>query len=212
MKKVLLFLCLVSFSGKAFSQQSVVTNPKLNILYYGVENPLEVFVNGYKSKDIKLSSDEGEIKTSGNQGNYEISPKKFGIVTIKITSKKNPGKVLGISKWRVKNIPTPLATIAGKHSGEIQKAELLVQLGIVAYLPNFDYEVRFIVTSYTFTVLKRNRTYVSYNAEGPLFSAQVKAALKNLEPGDSFIVSNIKGAGPNESVVDMAPVMFTVVR
>lgn len=73
MKRVFTIL-IISISFKALSQKVVVSNPKENVIYFGIPNPIDVAVEGRYCKDLAVSVHNGRLENTGNPCSYNIYP------------------------------------------------------------------------------------------------------------------------------------------
>lgn len=176
---------------------------KMNVFYIGVPNPITVSAAGYSLEDININIPGATIKPGEAKGKYDIMVEKPGNITATITAKDGTAtKEVGSMPIRVKFIPDPVAEIAGKSQGGLQSNIFKVQQGIVASLKAFDFDARFIVTSFQFSILpKRGELIGPFTVNGsPLFSAnkQVEEAIKRSKPGDRVYFEEIKAIGPDK--------------
>ncbi|RZK09901.1 MAG: hypothetical protein EOO46_12420 [Flavobacterium sp.] len=85
--RIIILLLFLSLSIRVSAQRTVVGLPKMNMLYVGLENPIEVAVDGVKAKDIVVEMKGGELK--GENGKYVFVPDfKQTSSTLKIGIKK----------------------------------------------------------------------------------------------------------------------------
>jgi len=102
---------------------------------------------------------------------------------------------------RVKYIPDPVAEVGGKGSGQMPVNIFKAQLGVVASLKGFDFDARFVVQSFTFSMLPKRGEYIGpFAVKGPLFkgNTQVMQAIDRARPGDKVFIEDIKALGPDK--------------
>ena len=93
----------------------------MNVFYIGVPNPITVAAAGIPTSAVKVSMDGGTMsKTSGT--GYDVTCKKQGKAVITVRDTKN-GKSFPF-EFRVKKIPDPKVTIAGKTDGIVKSGTL----------------------------------------------------------------------------------------
>ena len=81
----------------------VIAATKMNVLYRGVDNPLEISVPGYEPENIKVANKE--IKKDG-KGNYtaDVTRYRGGEIDVKVSVKDGETwKSMGSKKYRIKN-------------------------------------------------------------------------------------------------------------
>jgi len=161
---------------------------------------------------ISVSLSRGSIrKVSGSS--YIIEPGRAGkpdlevYVTAEIDGAKRrmPAKV-----FRVKNVPDPVAQVAGRESGDILKSELAAQVGVIAVMKDFDFDITFKVTG--FRVSMNDKGYVvEEDSQTNRITPQQKALISKLRKGDQVIFSNIRAVGPDGNTRPLSPVVLKVI-
>lgn len=176
---------------------------KMNVFYIGVENPITVSAAGYSLQDISVAIDGATVNpnSAAGIGHYNVTATKPGKVMANINAKTAEGvKRVGGMEIRVKSIPDPVAEIGGKPDGTISSSQLKAQIGIVAALKNFDFDVRFQVISYEMSLLpKRGELQGPFKADNAYLnkSKDIVDAIKRCKPGDRVYFEDIKARGPD---------------
>lgn len=152
-----------SYISKPFEHEFQVAEPalvvsptRMNVFYIGVDNPVEISVPGVPPDQLAVSiSDNNSIrKISGT--NYIVNPRTPGNATISVTANiDGRTRSMGTKHFRVRNLPDPVATVAGLEGGNIDRNLFLAQALVVAELKNFDFDARFNVTSFTLSTTER---------------------------------------------------------
>lgn len=195
------------------AEASLVVSPtKMNVFYSGLQNPVDISVPGVPDNMISVSLSRGSIrKVSGSS--YIIEPGRAGkpdlevYVTAEIDGAKRrmPAKV-----FRVKNVPDPVAQVAGRESGDILKSELAAQVGVIAVMKDFDFDITFKVTG--FRVSMNDKGYVvEEDSQTNRITPQQKALISKLRKGDQVIFSNIRAVGPDGNTRPLSPVVLKVI-
>ncbi len=187
---------------------------KMNVFYIGVENPITVSAAGYSIEDISVSIPGAELKPTG-KGTYNVSVTKPGKVEAAIIAKTPTGpKQVGGMEVRVKTIPDPVAKVAGKTGGFLSSAVFRAQSGIPAVLENFDFEARFIVTSFEFSYLPKRGEYQGpFTVNSALFNANPtvsKYQTTQAKIGDKVFIENIKARGPDGRTRTLNNIVLTL--
>jgi len=189
-------------------EPSLVVSPtKMNVFYVGVDNPVDVSVNGVPSEKVFPSIDGGGSITKAG-GSYVVKVKNPGKVKISAQAEIDGKKIgMGEREFRVKIVPTPVAKCASKIGGTIKKNELLAQQGIKAELENFDFDLKFEIVSF---IVSAN--IKGYNEEargtGFKFSAEQLNLMRKVETGKKLYIESIKAKGPDGSVRDLPSIVF----
>src|SRR5690606_28196875 len=80
-------LYLLPLSG--YAQKVIVSNPKTNILYAGIENPLEVLVNKSNCNNFTLASPDGNIQPGETPCLYTFTSSRTGRTSIYVVDKNS---------------------------------------------------------------------------------------------------------------------------
>lgn len=174
---------------------------KMNVFYIGVPNPITVSAAGYSLEDISMSIPGATLTAGANKGQFEVRVEKPGKVTAVINAKEATGtKQVGSMEMRVKYIPDPVARIGGKSQGSLPTNIFKAQQGIIAALDNFDFDAKFRVTGFQFSMLpKRGELIGPFPCNTPLFGTkkEIQEAINRAKPGDRVFFEEIKGVGPD---------------
>lgn len=192
MKNLLLFL-LIPFSCAA--QQTAIANLKSNILYIGVDNPLDVVVENTPCETLILSTDNGAIRGKGCR--YTAMPQTPGEMSLSV-KKISGGDTLDVTvqKFRVKQIPNPTASIGLKNFGPVGRKFLIAHRGISTIVENFDIDVRALVTRFRMFIMRGDTLIASHTGKGYLFDEPIKASLAQIKSGDRVYFVDIYARVP----------------
>lgn len=152
MKRILIFVCLGIGSLKA--QNSLISNARLNVLYVGLFNELNVTSCKVASNNIMLTSDVGTVKDSAGKF-YLILPSKlsYSVKTTKIrlydrTATKR--ECIDSFNFRIKRIPEPVIQLGALAPGGVYRlGEIALQQRLYAYVNGFAFDgLKYVVVSY----------------------------------------------------------------
>lgn len=192
---------------------SVVIAPtKMNVLYLGVENPMEISVPGVAPDKISASISKGTIKKSGN--GWIVLP-SGGVGKCNITVSAG-GKSMGSKEFRVKQVPPPVPMLmvnskdwAGYREKGIEKNQLAGILGLKAEMVDFDFDL-----SYKVTGFKLSATIQGFlqeqDSKSNRFTDQQKRIIGNLRSGSQVAITNIKAVGPSGATVDLSDIVLKI--
>lgn len=203
-----------SFQYVVGSTGASVQLDKMNVFYIGIPNPVTVSAAGYSLEDVSLSVPGGQVtRTANGKYNVMMPASSAGKVIASINAKTQSGAVqtVGNMEVRVKFIPTPVAKIAGKTGGTMLASVFKAQTGILADLENFEFDVRYKVTSYRFSMLSKRGSgdlYSSGDIPSAYFSgnADVERMIQNARPGDRVFFDEIKASGPDGRTRALNPI------
>ncbi len=201
-------------------EPNVVISPTgVNVLYTGIENPIDISVPGVGSDKIKVrvtngTLTTGKVKNPAGQffrGNWIIKPNQPGQnVQVHVTADIN-GKPMTYAplEFRVKPLPTPIAVFAGKNGGSITKNTAISQKGVFASLPDFDFQLVYNITGFTVLISDRGEDFEELSTSSSLTSKQ-KDLISRLTRGKNFYFKDIQAKGPDGRVKSLAPMIFKV--
>jgi len=196
---------------------------KMNVFYIGVPNPVTVSAAGYSLEDVYLNMPDGEITADAERGKGSFNivvnkPSGPQGVKVSIMAKAQGGaKEVGSMNVRVKYIPDPIAQVAGQAGGYMPAAKFRPQIGPVAALLNFEFDARYTVTEFSYSVMKRRDPdikgpYKVTNPKGAIFTANadIVRMQNDLKPGDRVFIDDIKARGPDGRTRSLNSLSFTL--
>jgi len=183
---------------------------KMNVLYIGVDNPVGISSPGIPSDRIQPNIGHGVLKRDAEGSDWTVRinkmPKGVSKTSVSATAKiDGKDQVLGSVEFRVKRVPTPNAEIAGQSDGQMDKNRLLAAGAIIPNMRDFEFEIYYEVTGYTFgTIL--NGDWIPKNVRGNRFTDEINNIIRNGRRKQKFIFENIKAKGPDGSMRSLNPV------
>ncbi len=196
---------------------------KMNVFYIGVDNPVTVSAAGYSLEDVYLEMPEAEIKQDAERGKgtYNIrvtKPSGPQGVKVAIMAKTPSGaKEVGSLPVRIKYIPDPIAQVGGQAGGYMSAAKFRPQIGPAAVLLNFEFDARYIVVEFSYSVMKRRDPdikgpYKVVNPRGAVFTSNqdIMRLQADLKPGDRVFIDDIKARGPDGRLRSLPSLSFTL--
>lgn len=185
---------------QAFQGQASISATKMNMLYIGVDNPIEIAVPGVNPDGINASMSGGSLVKKG-RGKYIAKVTRPGDAAISVTAKLSDGstKPVGRMNYRVRRLPKPEAKWGTLESGRpAPKSALLAQRVITAGMgPEFAFEgLKYRVTGYQFVFAPRRGEALMVPGRGGAISAGMKNAIQRSRRGDRIIVDKIRATGP----------------
>jgi gliding motility-associated protein GldM len=194
---------------------TAVALTKANVIYIGIENPVNISVSGYAANAIEVAIDNGTI--AGESGEYVIKPARPGKALVTV---KAGGKTVRETELRAKFLPEPVVALApapGSSSlikgGRITKEALLKAGGVITTIENAEIDVPFKVSSFTLSVITNNNEQgTSAASSGDKFSADQIKLIQSLKKDQRIIIDNITAAGPDgRSIKAPVSMVFTMV-
>ncbi|MGZ2370948.1 type IX secretion system motor protein PorM/GldM [Ancylomarina sp. YFZ004] len=192
------------------SEPQVVVSPtKMNVFYAGVDNPVRVSAPGFTMDNIRATVDNGKLIKKGK--GYIALPKVVGKLANVLVEGRMDGKwrTLKSVEFRVKPIPDPVAMVAGKNGGLINKNLLAMQTGVDAVMDNFDFDLKFKIKSFTVSTQVKGFTRDEKSKSDYFTPAQTKL-LKGLRKNRKVYIEDIKAVGPDGSIRNLPAISFRI--
>ncbi len=194
------------------SRPSVVISPvKMNVFYEGVENPVEISVPGIPSENLKVSITNAKSVKKGNQ--YIVSPHRGSAGSESVISVvarvNNKDQSLGRQKFRIKRVPNPIAKIGGISEGNMNKSLLLAQMGVVAEMESFDFDLTWKISKFTVSTT-RGGYQVDETSDSNLLNEKQKDLIKGTGRGQKIYFENIRAVGPGGTIRSLGSITITV--
>lgn len=181
---------------------AVISADKMNVVYRGLDNPLTISVPGVADKDVRPSA-PGLKKASG-LGKYMMNPTAGKEVKINV-SYTLPGGLNESSQktYRIKDIPKPMATVR-KESGLVKMPKASLEKTTVRVeLPDFLFDLKFIVKSFKIKVPGQATITVTGNK----LNAQAVTAIKKARVGDMIAIFDVKSTMDGNSAYQVKNAM-----
>ncbi len=104
---------------------------------------------------------------------------------------------MGSADFRVKRVPDPQATVAGRSSGLIAKSALTAAGGIIPKMPDdFEFELYFEIVSFSFVTVKSGDIF-ERTGRGNRFSPEMQSLIDGSQRGTKIWIENIVAKGPD---------------
>ena len=193
------------------AKPSMTVSPtKMNVFYAGLSNPVSISVPGISATNIKVSITNGSIE-NGPDGNFLVRPEKVGVNSVITVQAMIDGKLkeIGSTPFRVKKVPDPVASVANKNDGVISRNELEAQLGVLAKIPDFDFEMNFTVTSFVVSTSKAG-FIIDKPTKGNRFSQEQRDLMKGLNSGSRLYIESIVVKGDDGTTRNLPAISFKI--
>jgi gliding motility-associated protein GldM len=198
----------------------VVSATGMNVLYTGIENPIDISVPGVGQDKIKISKVTNGTVTTGKVKNPqgEFFP---GNWIIKPTTPGQPAQVFVTAEvngaqqqfppvvYRVKPLPTPVAVFAGKSGGSLTRGSAVAAQGVFATLPDFDFQLVYNITEFTVLYSDRGEDFELKSSSSSL-TPQQKDLINRLTRGKNLFFKDIRAVGPDGRTKDLSPLVFKI--
>lgn len=201
-KNLLIIIFLLLFIPNVFSQRVAIANDKMNVFYKGVDNPLTIVVENVPCSKLIVNSECGDIKMISDSCHYVFMADSTCQTETKIKvgiNENGTANWIGSKFFRIKRIPDPEAYIANQKGGSMNKGLILASGGIITRMTNFDFDIFFRITNYSFLIQKNDSTmFIKLNNNGNKYTPEIMDAIYRTEKGDMCLFFNIIAVGPDK--------------
>lgn len=191
------------FKGEYMVMKSgvVVSPTKMNVLYRGVKNPISISVPGVAPELVKPSMSNGSLRPDpkAGKGNYIAEVKGGSEAVVKVSAEVDgKPRPMGDFKFRVKEVPSPIATIAGVEEGLVSANRLAAAPTVIPKMKNFDFELFFKVTKFDL-VYQVGTDMITTPVNGSSIPANALGQIKRLKKGSRVYIENISAVMLDEN-------------
>ena len=191
-----------SFISRPFTSEFQVAEPnlivspsKMNVFYMGIENPVEISIPGLAADRVTATVNNGTIRR-GAGSSYIVTPNRLGQASVSVTATiDGVTRNMGSTQFRVRAVPDPVATVAGREGGNIGRNLLLAQTGVLAEMKDFDFDLSFTVTGFTVSST-RDGFQVDERSTSNRFTDGQKELIRRASPGSRVYIEDIVATGP----------------
>lgn len=192
----------------------VVSPTAMNVLYVGLENPIDISVPGVGSDAISATMTNGNIKrgkVAKYRGEWVAEPTTVGQeASINVSANVNGERMrFPPYNFRVQNIPDPVAKFAGFTEGTVGKNVAMAQPGVFAVLENFLFDLEYTVTQFTVSIMVRGFDQQASSSNNRITTEQ-RALIDQLNRGQKLNIIDIRAVGPDKRVRRLPPIILTI--
>lgn len=186
---------------------AVVSPDKMNVFYMGVPNPVSVSAPGIAKEKLRVNVSGGTL--TGSNGKYIVKVSSGTEATVTVSAEIEPGKsqVLGANKFRIKKVPDPIATFAGKVSGRVPSATAKSINELEAELKDFDFDLKFRVIKFTIVLSRYKQDDIIFQSPDGNFTADMRRIIGTLTSGDKITFLNIVARGEDNTTRNLENVV-----
>ena len=207
-------------SSYVVGEQNVIISPTaMNVMYYGIPNPIDVSVPGVSPDRITVRVENGtlsneRVRNSQGQnfrGTRAVRPNAVGQNVRVIVTADMGGRNIQFPpyEFRVKPVPPPIAVFAQKNTGSIPRATAVAQQGVFALMPDFDFDLHYEITGFSVLYYDRGNDY-EYASTSSNLTAQQRDLISRLNRGNDLIIKDIKARGPDGRTIDLSPIILKI--
>jgi gliding motility-associated protein GldM len=205
-----------TFINKPFEAEYLVSEPalvisptKMNVLYIGVDNPVEISVPGVAADQLSVDISNATLRRVSGV-NYIVNPRRPGTASISVMANiDGTRRSMGAKEFRVRALPDPIAQVAGREGGNIDKNVLLAQAVVVAEMKNFEFDARFNVTSFNLSTTVGGYVKDARSANMRITDEQ-KEIIRTAGRNQRIYFEDITAVGPDGSERKLNTISFRI--
>lgn len=201
----ILFLFICTFTLHA--QETVISFDKMNILYIGIDNPIEFAFDKLDCKNYKLISTEISIKCN-DSCKCMATCKSQGYATVLVADKDNV--VIDTVNFITRMIPNPWVDINGMQGGRLNVSDIKTFKELSLKYNFFYFDAGFTITSFDLFWQPKNEIPHLIHNKGSIFNKDALKAISKASPGDIYYFEEIKVLGPDNMTRKLPGIAFKV--
>jgi gliding motility-associated protein GldM len=197
----------------------VVSPTAVNVMYLGIDNPIDVSVPGISPDKISIRVVNGtysqkKVKNSKGEnfrGTWAVNPTAVGqnVQVVVNTNVNGKAATAGTVEFRVRRVPNPEPQFGGKNTGIISKGTATAQTGVFAILKDFEFDLQYKVTSFTISYADKFGD-IEKSSNSYLLTAEQKQIINNITRGKNLTITNIKALAPDNSTRDLGAIVLKI--
>lgn len=170
---------------------AVISPTKMNVLYRGVDNPLEIGVPGVDPSKIRVTG-PGIKQVSSGQYVANVTNVQGTDLKISVAVEEEEGtRAIGSKDFRIKGLPPAVGGIYKKSEGLMSKS-LIKNAVVEAEYQDFPFDLPLTVTSFEVAI----PGFPPEQVQGNRMPEAVKTRIDRLRPGQTVSIRDIKASGP----------------
>ncbi len=194
---------------------ATVSADAMNVFYVGVDNPVSISAPGVPSGRLRPNISAGARLRELEDGRYIVNVDDGSLRNVTITVGAMIGNQmteLRDMEFRVREVPDPVAYVAGQRGGRIARQALAAANRVVARVERFDFDMAFEVGSFEMLSVRAGddvRRYTQIN--GNEFTPEMIQEINNSRRNQQFIISDIRTREAADGTVrDLGSLTFVI--
>ncbi|MFM6983040.1 MAG: GldM family protein, partial [Chitinophagaceae bacterium] len=189
---------------QSFQASATISADNMNVLFFGLENPVSISVPGITPENTIVTSTNGIHLKSLGKGKYTATVSgsaKSGTIQVKARMQNGSLKTMGEMVYQLRRVPNPKFRLGSLESGTHEKSVVMAQQNAYAFLEDFYFKgIRYQVLKFHATLVSKK----SINTPDVTINGSSTAALKQLltgaRSGDYLSIDQIRVLGPNGEI------------
>lgn len=188
-----------------------ISQKDYNILYMGINNPINVYHPEYTPDKYKISISQGKVTKVDSSFYATVHRKGYANVVLQVPDGKGGYKVVAEEIFKVKELPKPQVVLYNKEGGEMPAKIFKMQKGLEAITKEMEIPADFRVVEYSITYVNANGLGIfTEKVKGSYFTGKSRELVDLAQPGDIFIFNEIRVKGPDGVNKDVDALVFNI--
>jgi len=188
---------------------ATIAATKMNVFYVGVPNPVSISAPGASLDELEIIGSGINFRKGKKPGEYIATASRANPRGTEVTVRKKGGAKLGSSKFRVKRLPDPAATILNQKEGLVSRGKLKAATFLKAEMENFDFDVKVKVKQFKMTI-SIGGDLKEFVAKGNKLTGPMKKMLSQVRKGNRVYFEDIKVKMPDGSTRKVPSIILKV--
>jgi len=202
-----------------FNEEYVVAEPslnvsakKMNVFYMGVDNPVAISVPGIVEESIIPSISIGTLERDTESDDWIVTVPQGQRETVINVMANVDGQQrdMGSKTFRIKKLPDPVALIANKNEGMVNRNILVAAGAIIPKMPDdFEFDLSYRITSFKMTLQRGLEVWSDKSSNNRLTEDMIRQ-ITSANRGQKVWFENIIARGPDNIDRPLAPIILTI--
>lgn len=196
---------------QAAQSTAVISPVKMNVLYIGLDNPLDISVPGIPAEKLVVTmAGKGGIK--GSNGQFFADVTSPGTVTVNVAAKMEDGlKPMGSMSFRVRRVPSPTVIMDNNQYNTLKTGAMKNAQKLNAVLEDFFYSINYKVVDFEATYKPVRQDLIYQKSVDEKIPDRVLEQCRRAKPGDMLYFDNIRVLGPDKQIRVISNVTYKVI-
>ncbi len=192
---------------------ATVSADRMNVFYIGLDNPVSISVPGVPTENIRPSVSAGAELVRLNDGSHVVRVEP-GTTEVTVSVNALVGgetRTMGVSEFRARTVPDPVAYIAGRREGRIDRQLLTAAGRITAAMDRFEFDMSFDVGSFEMTTVVGGEFRRYRQENGATLTDEMIRVVNNARSGQEVTFRGITTRpGPDGTTRNLGAIAFTI--
>lgn len=214
-----MFLLSFGISGFVIAQRPVspvVSATKMNVVYRGIPNPIDVAVPGRTWDELEVSVDSIHTWECLGEGSFVLTPSTDPSVQsvkvhVRIPEAPLGEQTLNPVEFRIKSVPDPSLYWMGLEASDqyVSRSTIFSFAPVASRMTGFDFDVKTRVIEFWLGI-ERHGVFTYFRSDTNRLTEDMKAALVQTQRGDRIWLGNALVSMPDGTERELPPLLLTL--